>query len=60
MRRLLDKTLMNDYVILVVILINSMVIYIQESGINHPLLLGIDITCTVIFLLEMIAKQVCC
>ena len=51
---------MNDYVILVVILINSMVIYIQESGINHPLLLGIDITCTVIFLFEMIAKQVCC
>ena len=59
MRRLLDKTLLNDHVILVVILINSVVIYMQESGLNHPLLLGIDIACTVIFLLEMIAKQVC-
>ncbi len=39
MRRLLDKTLLNDHVILVVILINSVVIYMQESGLNHPLLL---------------------
>ena len=59
MRRLLDKTLLNDHVILVVILINSVVIYLQESGLNLPLLLGTDIACTVIFLLEMIAKQVC-
>ena len=58
MRRLLDKTLLNDHVILVVILINSVVIYMLESGLNHPLLLGLDIACTVIFLLEMIAKQV--
>ena len=39
MRRLLDRTLLNDHVILVVILINSVVIYMQESGLNHPLLL---------------------
>lgn len=59
MRRLLDKTLLNDHVILVVILLNSIIIYLQESGITHPLLLWLDIACTLIFLLEMIAKQVC-
>lgn len=59
MRKFLDKTLLNDHVILAVILLNSVVIYLLEFGINYPLLVGVDITCTLIFLLEMIAKQVC-
>jgi len=59
MRRFLDKTLLNDHAILAVILINSIVIYLQESGITHPVLTWVDITCTVIFLLEMLAKQAC-
>ncbi len=58
MRRLLDKTLLNEHFILVVILINSVVIFVQESGVNHPVLLGVDMACTIIFLLEMICKQV--
>lgn len=59
MRKFLDKTLLNDHVILVVILLNSVVIYLEESGRNHPALLGIDMACTIIFVLEMIAKQAC-
>ena len=59
MKRFLEKTLLNDHVVLVVILINSVVIYLIESGISHPLLSILDIACIVIFLLEMIAKQVC-
>lgn len=59
MKRLLNKTLLNDHFILVVILINSVIIYIQESGINHPILVGLDMIGTLIFLLEMITKQVC-
>lgn len=59
MRKLLDKTLLNDHAILVVILLNSVVIYLEESGINHPALLGLDMACTLIFLLEMIAKNIC-
>ncbi|MBQ7631174.1 MAG: ion transporter [Paludibacteraceae bacterium] len=59
MRKFLDKTLLNDHVILGVILLNSIVIYLQETGLNHPVLLGIDLACTLIFLLEMIAKHVC-
>ena len=58
MKRFLDKTLLNDHVILAVILINSVVIFMQESGMENPLLIGIDMTCTLIFLFEMIAKQV--
>lgn len=59
MRKLLDKTLLNDHVILAVILLNSVVIYLEEWGITHPVLLGLDMTCTIIFLLEMVAKHVC-
>lgn len=59
MRKFFDKTLLNDHVILGVILLNSIVIYLQETGLNHPVLLGIDLACTLIFLLEMIAKHVC-
>lgn len=59
MRKLLDKTLLNDHVILAVILLNSIVIFLIESGMNTPLLIGLDMACTVIFLLEMIAKHVC-
>ena len=56
MKRLIHRTLLNDHFILVVIFINSIVIYLQESGITHPLLLALDMTGTIIFLLEMIAK----
>lgn len=59
MRKFLDKTLLNDHVILVVILLNSVVIYLEEAGYSHPALLGLDMACTIIFLMEMIAKQVC-
>ena len=59
MRRFLDKTLLNDHTMLAVILVNSVVIYLQEAGMNHPVLLAIDTVCTLLFLLEMIAKQVC-
>ena len=59
MRKFLDKTLLNDHAILGIILLNSIVIYLQETGINSPVLWGIDFACTLIFLLEMIAKHVC-
>ena len=59
MRKLLDKTLLNDHVILVVIFLSSITIYLQESGIDNPILTAIDIACTLIFVFEMIAKQAC-
>ncbi|MBR1480519.1 MAG: ion transporter [Paludibacteraceae bacterium] len=57
MRRLLNKIFLNDHVILAVILVNSVIIYLQESGINYPALLALDIVCTLFFLLEMVFKH---
>ncbi len=56
MKHFLEKTLLNDHVILVVILINSVDIFLIESGVSHPALFWIDMFCMLIFLLEMIAK----
>lgn len=57
MKNIFEKIFLNDKVILAVILINSIVIYMQVSGFNTPLLMGLDIACTIIFLIEMIVKH---
>lgn len=59
MRKFIDKTLLNDHAILGVILLNSIVIYLQETGLTYPVLWWIDFACTLIFLIEMIAKHIC-
>ena len=43
--------------ILVVILLNSIILFLQESGVSSPFLSAIDAACTLIFLVEMIGKQ---
>lgn len=43
--------------ILLVILLNSVIIFLQESGKASPVLNILDATCTIIFLLEMIIKH---
>lgn len=53
----LKKLFLNDHVILGVILVNTITIYLLESGIRHPILFGLDIACTLIFMIEMIIKQ---
>ena len=44
--------------ILLVIIVNSIVIFLQESGVSTPFVNILDATCTVIFIIEMICKQV--
>lgn len=48
---------LNDQIILGIILLNTITIYLQESGTSHPLLTGFDLACTVFFVIEMIIKQ---
>ena len=48
---------LNDKFILVVILINSILIYLQVSGYEDKLIGSLDMVCTLIFLLEMIVKH---
>lgn len=52
------KSKWSERFILLVILLNSVIIFIQESGISNPVLNTLDAMCTVIFLVEMIGKQV--
>lgn len=54
---MLKKLLLNDKFILSVILLNSCIIYAQVSGYENVYIGILDLTCTLIFLMEMIFKQ---
>ena len=54
----LKKIFLNDHVVLGIILLNTVVIYLLESGYVHPLLYALDISCTFLFLVEMIVKHI--
>ena len=54
----LSKYLLNEHLILLTILINAIVIFIEESGIHNVFLLVVDQTCILVFLLEMIVKHI--
>ena len=53
----MKKLFLNDHIILGVILLNSVLIYLQESGITHPVLTALDLLCTLIFVVEMVIKH---
>ena len=57
MREKFRKLLLNDNFILVVILINSVLIYLQVSGYENYYVGILDTICTFIFLFEMIVKH---
>lgn len=56
--QLLKKIFLNDKFILSVILLNSCIIYAQVSGHENMTIGVIDMICTLIFLVEMIVKQI--
>ncbi len=43
--------------ILLIILINSIIIFLQESGVSNIFVNTVDAICTIIFIIEMIAKH---
>lgn len=47
---------LNETVIIAVIIFNSILLFLQETGINSPFINGMDVACTVIFIIEMIVK----
>lgn len=53
---MLRKIFLNDKVIFAVILLNSLMIFLQESGIDSVVVDTIDAVSTVFFLVEMITK----
>lgn len=55
MKHLRDLFL-NERAILFVIILNSVLLFLQESGISTPLINVMDVGCTVIFIIEMLVK----
>jgi voltage-gated sodium channel len=53
----LKNLLLNEKFILSIILLNAVVIYLQVSGITHPVITILDFFSTIVFLLEMIVKH---
>ena len=53
----LKKIFLNDHIIMAVILVNSLVIFLQESGYNPAYIQILDTVCTLVFMVEMFVKQ---
>ena len=54
----MKKLFLNDRFVLAVILLNTLVILIQESGVEWPWLVMVDVLCTLLFIVEMIVKHI--
>lgn len=53
----MKKLFLNDHAVLTIILLNSVIIYLQESGVVHPVLTILDVLCTLFFVVEMVIKH---
>lgn len=53
----MKKLFLNDHAVLTIILLNSVIIYLQESGVVHPVLTIFDVLCTLFFVVEMVIKH---
>lgn len=56
MKNLLNRLFLNERLIIIVIIVNSVAIFLQESSINWHFVDIIDVVCTFIFIIEMIVK----
>jgi voltage-gated sodium channel len=57
MKDYIKRIFLNDHFVLGVILLNTVVIYVHESGVRHPVVFGLDIACTLFFVVEMVIKH---
>ena len=56
--KILKKIFLNEHIILAIILLNSVIIFLQECNISNVFINTLDILCTLIFLVEMIVKHI--
>ena len=47
---------LNERAILVVIVLNALLLFLQESGLSSPFINTLDVTCSIIFIIEMVVK----
>jgi len=59
MKNLLKTLFLNEKLILCVIILNAVLIFLQECGVNNPSIEVLDISCTFIFIIEMVVKLCC-
>lgn len=48
---------LNERAILVVIVLNALLLFLQESGLSSPFINTLDVTCSIIFIIEMVVKH---
>ena len=53
----IKQLFLSEKVTLSVVLLNVVVIFLQECGLENAILASIDIICTILFLIEMALKQ---
>lgn len=53
----MKKILLNEKLLLAIVILNVVVIFIQECGVDHLALSLVDIVCTLIFIAEMVVKH---
>lgn len=53
----LRRIFLNDRIMMAVILINAIVIYLQTARLTWPWLMWVDLSCTLLFLIEMLVKH---
>lgn len=52
----IKKLFLNEAVVLSIIIINTILIFLNESGISNGVILHLDLFCTLFFIVEMIVK----
>lgn len=57
MKSKIKQLFLNEKFIILVILLNSLVIFLQESGYTYPAINVADVLCTSIFVVEMLVKM---
>lgn len=48
---------LNERLILFVIVLNALMLFLQESGVQNSIVNAIELSCTIIFFVEMIVKM---
>lgn len=56
--KILKKIFLNEHFILAIILLNSVIIFLQECNISNVFINTLDLLCTLTFLVEMIVKHI--
>lgn len=56
-KKLLERIVLNDKIILSVIFLNVLAIYLQECGFTSIWIRIVDVSCTIVFIVEMVVKH---